>query len=194
MKAMRKTAMLGLALATTFAASPVFAQDTQHPTMQRPTARQQASAPAAADQAFVKQAIQGNLAEVQLGKLAQQRATDPQVRQLGQLGQMLATDHQTNNEKARTPASGLNITPPTEPNSEQKQMYQKLSGLSGATFDHQFVTNMIADHRRDIAKFSQKEKSSNPQVAQYAQATLPDLQKHLHAAEAVNKTTSQRGR
>lgn len=189
---MRKATVLGLSLATALAATaPAFAQDTQEPTAGRPTTRQQANAPAAPDQTFAKQAIQGNLAEVQLGKLAEQKATDPQVRQFGQ---MLATDHQTNNKKARTLATRLNIKPPAEPNSEQKQMYQKLSGLSGATFDHQFVTDMIADHRRDIAKFSQETKNPNPQVAQYAQATLPDLEKHLHAAEAIDKTTSKQGR
>ena len=46
---------------------------------------------------------------------------------------------------------------------------------------------MAADHKKDIAEFSRETKSSNAQVASYAGATLPDLKKHLQAAEALSK-------
>lgn len=175
-----KTTILALGMATTLvAAAPALAQHATH----TQSATQQTG-----DQAFVKQAIQGNLAEVQLGQLAQQKATDPQVRQFGQ---MLATDHEANNEKAEALAKAMNVTPPSAPNAEQKQMYQRLSGLSGPAFDREFVSHMIADHRKDIALFTKETKSSNAQVAQYAQATLPDLKKHLQAAEVLSKTTTK---
>ncbi len=161
------------------------------PALAQHVTRQQASAPRASDQTFVKEAIQGNLAEVQLGQLAEQKGSSPQVKQLGQ---MLQTDHQANNQKAESLAQTLNVTPPTAPNAAQKRTYDRLSKLSGAEFDRQFVTSTVADHRKDIAKFSKEAKSSNQQVAQYANATLPDLKKHLQAAETAEKSSKASGR
>ena len=58
-----------------------------------------AAAPAAnnVDQRFVTQAIQGNLAEVELGKLAQEKSVNDGVRSLAE---MLVKDHSAGNEKA----------------------------------------------------------------------------------------------
>ena len=49
-----------------------------------------------ADQKFIDDAIQGNLAEVQMGQLAQQK---PQSQEVKSYGEMLVTDHQANNER-----------------------------------------------------------------------------------------------
>lgn len=136
------------------------------------------------EQTFVTKAIQGNLAEVQLGQLAQQKAEDSRVRDFGKT---LVQDHSANNQKAEALAQALHITPPTEPNAEQKRMYDRLSKLSGDSFDREFASHMVTDHQKDIAEFGQEAKSSNPQVAAYANQTLPDLKKHLQIAEGLTK-------
>ena len=136
------------------------------------------------DQTFITKAIQGNLAEVQMGKLAQQKGQDSRVRDFGKT---LEQDHSTNNQKAEALARSLNITPPSAPNAEQKRMYDQMSKLSGDKFDSEFASHMVTDHRKDIAEFSQETKSSNAQVANYANQTLPDLKKHLQIAEGIAK-------
>src|SRR5689334_21669105 len=79
-----------------------------------------------ADQKFIKDAIEGNLAEVQMGQLAQKNGASQGVKDFGQ---MLASDHTQANTKATSVASALKVTPPTEPNAKQKQEYAKLSKL-----------------------------------------------------------------
>ena len=73
------------------------------------------SAFAQADQKFIKEAIEGNLAEVQMGQLAQKNGASQGVKDFGR---MLETDHDQANTKATSVASALNVTTPTEPNAK----------------------------------------------------------------------------
>ena len=52
-----------------------------------------------------------------------------------------------------------------------------------------FAHHMVADHRKDIAAY-QKESKKTDAVGQYAKDTLPTLQKHLDAAQALEKNKS----
>jgi len=137
-----------------------------------------------ADQKFAKEAIEGNLAEVQMGQLAQQNGASQGVKDFGQ---MLATDHGQANTKAQSVAQSLNVTPPTGPNSKQKKDYDKMSKMNGAAFDKAFAQHMVADHKKDIAAYQKAAKSKNQTVAGYANETLPTLQKHLQTAQSLQK-------
>jgi putative membrane protein len=140
-----------------------------------------ASASAKADQAFLKDAIQGNLGEVTLGQLAQKNGNSEGVRSFGQ---MLVQDHSASNEKATELARKENVTPPTEPKPEAKAEQNKLSKLSGDAFDKEFVTYMVKDHEKDIKEFEKQAKGSD-MVASFAKDTLPTLQKHLKTAQSL---------
>jgi putative membrane protein len=133
------------------------------------------------DQQFVKEAIEADLAEVQVGQLAQQKGDSQQVKQFGQT---LQQDHSQNLQKAQELAQQVGVTAPTQPSAQQKKMYEKLSKLSGPKFDKQFAKDMVADHKKDVAKF-QKEGKGQGQVAQFAQQTTPVLQKHLQMAQEI---------
>src|SRR3954454_22016926 len=104
-------------------------------------------------QKFITKAIEGNLAEVQLGQLAQQKGASDGVRNFGQ---QLATDHTAANQRATAVAGQMGVTPPSEPNKKQKATYDRMSKLSGVAFDRQFVKHMVDDHKKDIADY-QKE-------------------------------------
>ena len=135
-------------------------------------------------QKFITEAIQGNLAEVQVGKLAQQKGQSEAVRSFGQT---LVSDHSAANEKATKVAEQLGVTPPSEPNAKQKAIHDKLSKLSGAAFDRAFAKEMVADHKKDIKEYEQEAKKKNDPAAQYAQETLPVLHKHLQLAENLER-------
>jgi putative membrane protein len=140
---------------------------------------------AAIQQAFITRAMQGNLAEVQMGKLAQQKGTTQQAKSFGQ---MLTNDHQANQQKADQVAKQMGITPPTSPSAMQKLDYDRLSKLSGVAFDRQFASMMVKDHRKNISEF-RREARMKGAVGQYAKQTLPTLEKHLQAAERLEHTS-----
>lgn len=137
---------------------------------------------AAEGDSFLKEAIQGNLGEVKVGALAQQKGTSRAVKDFGAT---LEKDHAAANRKAISAAQSLGMSPPNEPGPEQKKVYQKLAGLSGQQFDQQFVAAMVEDHRKDIKKYSAEAGKSDGQASSYAQQVLPDLRKHLAMAERI---------
>jgi putative membrane protein len=140
-----------------------------------------------ASQKFITEAIEGNFAEVQLGELAQKNGQSEEVKTYGK---MLVTDHSAANEKARPAATGVGVTsPPNGPNAKQKADYDKMAKLKGAAFDKAFAEHMVKDHQKDIGEY-QKASKKQDAVGQYAQATLPTLQKHLDDAKALQKSTS----
>jgi putative membrane protein len=164
--------MLGASLAVALLwGSPSFAQDK-------------------ASQKFIKEAIEGNLAEVQMGQLAQKNGQSEGVRSFGQ---MLEKDHGDANQKAAAVANSLGVTPPTEPSSKQKKDYERMSKLTGAKFDEQFVKDMVADHKKDIREF-EKESKKNDAGGSFAKEILPTLQKHLDTAQSLmgSSTTGKR--
>jgi putative membrane protein len=143
----------------------------------------------AADQTFLNEAIQGDLAEVNMGKLAQEKGQSEAAKQFGQ---MLEQDHGQHLQKAKDSAQQMGVTPPTEPNAKQKRMYDQLSKMSGAQFDKEFAQHLIRDHKEDIGKYEKEAKSKGP-LAQFAQQTIPTLQKHLQTAERLyEQKSSQR--
>ena len=142
-----------------------------------------------ADQKFLMEGMQGDMAEVQLGKLAQQKGQSEDVKQFGQ---MLAQDHSQHLQQAQQEAQQLGITPPQQVNAKQKATYERMSKLSGAQFDKQLTKHAVADHKKDVAEYQKEAKSKGP-LAQFAQQTVPTLQKHLQTAQSIENKGAMTG-
>lgn len=132
-------------------------------------------------QKFIKAAIQGDIAEIDAGKLAQEKGQSDAVKQFGA---MLVKDHAEHKAKAEEIASQLGVTPPTGSGFGEKATYAKLKLLSGASFDKSFAKSMVSDHQNDIKEYK-KEASKSDAAGQLAKDTLPVLQKHLQAAQQL---------
>jgi putative membrane protein len=114
--------------------------------------------------AFLKKAIEGNYAEIQMGQLAQQKGQSDSVKKFGQI---LSDDHSAANQKAMEAAKSMDAPPPGGPDAKQKADHEKMSKLTGAQFDREFATHMIADHEKDIAEYK-KEANRSDAAADYA--------------------------
>src|SRR3954470_17361124 len=147
-----------------------------------------ASAKEQPGQKFITKAIEGNLAEVQLGQLSQQKGASDGVRNFGQ---QLVTDHTASNQRATAVAGQMGVTPPSEPNKQQRAVYDRLSKLSGDAFDRQFVKHMVDDHKKDVAEYQKEAKQRNDPAAGYASETLPTLQQHLQTAQSLAKDSAK---
>jgi putative membrane protein len=139
-------------------------------------------------QKFIKSAIQGDIAEIDIGKLAQEKSQNEAVKQYGA---MLVKDHSEHKAKAEEVASQLGVQPPTGSSVGSKATYAKLKVLSGTTFDRSFAKSMVKDHQEDIKEF-QKESSKSDAAGKLAKESLPTLQKHLQAAQSLEKETAQK--
>jgi putative membrane protein len=136
---------------------------------------------------FISEAMEGNLAEVQMGQLADQNGASAEVKQYGQ---MLVQDHGSANQKAESVAQQLGVTTPGEPSAAQKAELARMAKLQGAQFDRAFIRAMVADHEKDVRKYQAEAKRKNDPAAAYASETLPTLQHHLQQAQQLQKTVS----
>ena len=82
--------------------------------------------------------------------------------------------------------------PADRPNKKQKAIHASLAKLSGAAFDRKFASEMVKDHKKEIAEHQKAAKKQGDPAGTYASETLPTLQKHLETAQALTKATSAR--
>ena len=180
------------ALAGLLALTPAFAQSagtatgsaaktTKKKTTTTATTTTASSKLSAGDAKFVKTAASGGMEEVELGKLAASKASDPDVKNFGQ---KMVDDHSKANDQLKQIASQKGVTLPTGLNNMQKHDKAKLEKLSGAAFDSSYISMMVKDHKKDVADF-QKESNSGKDgdVKSFASSTLPTLQDHLKMAQ-----------
>jgi putative membrane protein len=133
---------------------------------------------------FLRNAAGGGKAEVTLGELGLQRAQSPEVRQFAQ---RMVDDHSKANQQLMDLAKQKDIKLSSAMPKDAKQIERRLSGLSGAAFDREYMKDMVKDHEKDVAKFQQEAKNGkDPEVQQFAAQTLPILEDHLKQAREVN--------
>lgn len=136
------------------------------------------------DRTFMDKAAQGGIAEVQLGQLAQQKASSQAVKDFGA---KMVHDHTMVNDQLMMLASKQGVNLPTSMNAKDQAEYNKLSGMSGGAFDRAYMQAMLKDHRMDIAEFNKEsEKAKDPQLKSLVTMTLPTLQQHLQLARQVD--------
>jgi len=137
------------------------------------------------DKKFVTDAALGGMAEVELGKLATQKASSDGVKQFGQ---KMVDDHSKANDQLKEIASKESITIPDSLDSKHQSRIEKLSKLSGPDFDKAYIKDQVKDHKKDVSEFkSEAENGSNPNIKQFASTTLPTLQEHLSMAQDLSK-------
>jgi len=141
-----------------------------------------------ADNSFVNKAAQGGLAEVELGRLATQRASNSQVKEFGQ---RMVNDHSKANNELKETLGSRSTNLPTSLNSKDQALMDRLSRLSGKDFDKAYMKAMVDDHTEDVSEFQNEVNSGqNTDVKRWAEKTLPTLQEHLSMARDINDKIS----
>jgi len=134
-----------------------------------------------ADTTFAQKAAEGNMAEVQLGNLAQQRAENPSVKAFGK---RMVEDHTRLNQELQSVASRSGVNLPPTPSTKDQEEYNRLSKLNGADFDHAYIQAMIAAHRADLKEFRREsDQGTDPEMKDFATKSIPTLEEHLKLAE-----------
>jgi putative membrane protein len=135
------------------------------------------------DASFYKSLAEGGVAEVRLGKLAQQKASDPSVKDFAA---MMVKDHSAANAQLRTLAAGKSVSLPRGPGVAARAKKAELEVLSGHSFDTSYVTNQIKAHQDTVALLQKEISSGSDSDAQaFAQKVLPTVQAHLAAADKL---------
>jgi putative membrane protein len=144
-----------------------------------------AAAEPKSDADFAREASQGGEAEVKLGQLAMQNGQSDAVKNFGK---KMMDDHIKAGENLKAAATKSDIDLPAGLSPKDQATYDQLSKLNGSAFDHAYARSMTRDHVQDIAAFRQESANgTDPNIKQFATATLPILQDHLRDARAMEQ-------
>ena len=139
------------------------------------------------DASFYKNAAEGGIAEVEAGKLAQQKSSNPQVKNFGA---MMVKDHTAANDKLKTLADSK--TSASHPPSSVGQMAgqgKNLKYFTGDAFDKSYVKGQVTAHQDTIALFKKEiATGQDPDAKAFAEKTLPTVRAHLKAINAIATT------
>ena len=129
------------------------------------------------DAGFAVEAANGNLAEVELGKLALAKATDPQVKAFAT---KIIADHGKAEDELKELAKKENVTLPTVMGADEQKIAGDLQKKEPKDFDKAYVEAMIDDHKEDIKSFTGAIKNvKDADLNAYATKMLPMLKMHL---------------
>jgi len=134
---------------------------------------------------FLDKAMIDNMAQIEMGRMAQQKSQNDQIRQFGQT---LVTDHQNAQDKLQKLAEQYNVTLPSSLDQRHRAEANRLSGLAGAQFDRQFLQTQVTDQQNAMQKFKNMSENAKDQaVKQYASNTVTVLQKHVNTAQNLQQ-------
>jgi putative membrane protein len=141
-----------------------------------------------ADNTFYRTLAEGGMAEVDLGKLAQQKSTNPKIKTFAQ---QMVNDHSAANEKLDALATSKQATVPKTLDAAHQAERAKLEALSGNAFDKAYVESQVKDHEKTVALLEKEISSGQDADAKaFAQSILPTVRHHL---EEVRTLASQEG-
>jgi putative membrane protein len=132
---------------------------------------------------FVKKALQGGMAEVQLGQLALQKSSNDDVKKFAQ---RMVDDHTKLGEQMQPVAQQMNVKIPDSPSKKDKATMAKLQALNGDAFDKAYIKDMVKDHEKDQKDFKhESETATNPDLKQVATQGEQVITEHLQMIKQI---------
>ncbi|QXU43917.1 DUF4142 domain-containing protein [Pedobacter sp. D749] len=137
-----------------------------------------------ADAKFTTQAAVGGMAEVELGKLALEKSSNPQVKEFAT---MMVKDHGMANTELMAIAKQKNITLPSTVDDEHKKKMDDLSKKTGADFDKAYVSAMVDGHKSTLKLMEDESRDGkDADLKSFATKTAPIVQSHLVMINKIN--------
>ena len=186
---MKINRMAGVALLGVLAWGAAFAQmngaggqATQQMGPNQEPKNEMASGPGA-DQKFLEKAMESNIAEIQMGRLALEKSTDEQVRHFAI---QMTEDHGKMLDDFKQSVQGLSIPVPEEPSKGALKTIDKLKGLSGDAFDQAYIKEMVKAHKEDDKAFKEEARNStSPQLKEMVTQDLQMIERHLQQIQQI---------
>ena len=185
---MQHTWMIATALAaTTLVGAHAAAAQTPPPPTPAPTERTRPQPPnptataqrSTVDSDFLAKATEGGLKEVELGKLASQKASNADVKAFA--NRMVEDHGKTNAELARI--AGANAP---KPPADRLAPPAKLTTATGAEFDRAYMAEMVMAHQNTVALFEKQSRDGQDEaLKRFVTEKLPTVRDHLEKARAL---------
>jgi len=134
------------------------------------------------EKSFIMDAATGGMMEVEAGKIAIEKSSNPAVKDFAT---QMVKDHTKANDDLGKIAKGKGLALPTVLPEDQAKHLSQMKALTGRPFDTHYIQMMLTDHAKTEALFGEASKFSNTDLKAFALNTLPIIQTHHKKATEI---------
>ncbi len=165
---MNRTMMIGLAIAAAVAIISTTGTHAAKPDVKPNT------------QAFLVKAVEEQLAQIMLSRLAAQQAKNDRVKQFAE---EMVVAHLRAKFQLEGLAAPSGVKLPSELDDDHKRIQKELSQLSGHAFDREYLNYILRDHQNYVNEFEESMQTvEDADVLRWAHKTLAMLRAHVEEA------------
>jgi putative membrane protein len=147
--------------------------------------------PGNTDETFIRSAAEASMSQVDLARVAEQRAQNPEVKKFAQL---MSEEHSKLTEQLKQMGMSEHINLPTSVSRTDADEHRHLNTLNGASFDKSYVDQVVSELTRQSAEFKRGASSATKtNLKDFAERTLPTLESELQQAKQLSSRVSRQG-
>jgi putative membrane protein len=134
---------------------------------------------------------QADMAEIEAGKVAAQKASSPEVKKYGE---HMVQEHMKMLDEGKKLAQAKGVKPPAGPEKKHQDALKKLQGAEGEDFDRRYMRQMVRDHQ-EVLKLAEKtaRDAKDPALKAHAEKGLPHIKEHLESARNIEGSLAKAG-
>lgn len=132
--------------------------------------------------AFVQEAAEINLTELELSKLALNNCTTPVFIKFSRL---MVSELTESNSSLSVAAERNGLSVPTSLDAEHAAMVKRLRLESGPDFESDYAKYIATNEARAMALYQTETANGNPDLSSYAQKILPAIEQHAKVAQSL---------
>lgn len=138
------------------------------------------------DERMLIQMAQSHMGEINLGKLAQDKAKSDEVKSFAK---KMVDDHTKALDELKQMADAKGVKLPEEPGKKQMAMEKKLQELSGAKFDRQYMQQAGKQAHQETHKLLQRaaSRAEDSDLKNYASKAIGTVESHMELAKETTE-------
>lgn len=135
------------------------------------------------DEQFVRNAAEASMSQVDIGKVAEQRSQNPEVKKFAQ---MMVEEHAKLTEQLKQMGMSENINLPTSVSRDDANAHRSLNTMNGPNFDRAYLERVSSELHRQLGAFERGASlGTKPALKEYAQRTQPTLESELQQVKQL---------
>lgn len=135
------------------------------------------------DETSIRTAAETSMSQVDLGKLAEQKAADPEVKKFAQ---QMAEEHTKLTEELKQLGSSEHINLPTSVARKDADSHRQLQKESGAGFDKNYTQQVASELAKEIGEFKRgASATTKPALKEFYERNQSTLENELQQARQL---------
>lgn len=141
---------------------------------------------------FVTNAAIGGMYEVEAGRIAAQRSTNPRIKAFGE---KMVADHGKANEELKPIAAAANLTVPTALDQRHQGLIDNLRGATDQDFDRVYLQQQEAAHNETAMMLETYGRTGDHEALKaWAARTLPVVHAHAQTVDGLDEANADAAR